>query len=286
MAAAGDEQGVLAAVFSRAFIFGSSDAGVTLKYSFAGLGKDFFTAAACNSTAVTTTTAAVASEHATNSNDAAAAAPSTCATFDKSVESAAFTISEATLSQLADTRCLIELLQGEHIIGTAKLALSSGLQGASETPLTVELLDNIGSTVGTLDALLTCNDFLSDYCVGSSLLTINGASISALPPQWQLSHPDLNGLEGSKLFLTHKSTALECIFQSHMMPCFKIQIQPYSACIEVCASTVYVISCLPIRPVYVYMIYLFLTSTYRRCTKNFDESAHALHMPLNRCLGG
>jgi hypothetical protein len=192
MVATEDEQGMLTAVFSRATLQSSSDAGVTLKYSFAGLGKDFFTAAAatCNSTAVTTTTTA---------EEAAAAAPSTCATFDKSVESAAFTISEATLSQLADTHCLIELLQGEHSIGTTKLALSNGLQGASETPLTLELLDNSGSTVvGTLDVFLSCNDSLSDYCIGSGLLTINGASISALPPQWQLSHPDLNGLEGSE----------------------------------------------------------------------------------------
>jgi hypothetical protein len=202
MAAAGDEQGVLTAVFSRALLPGSSEAGVTLKYSFAGLCNDFFTAAACNSTAVTASAAAVADGSTSNSDEAAAAAaaPSTCATFDKSVESVAFIISEATLSQLANTHCLIELLQEEHSIGTAKLALSNGLQGASETPLTVELLDNTSSTVvGKLDVLLTCNDPLSDYCIGSGLLAINGASISTLPPQWQLSHPDLNGLEGSKL---------------------------------------------------------------------------------------
>eukprot|EP00953_Heterococcus_sp_UTEX-ZZ885_P037995 19502-Heterococcus_DN1.PRE.4 len=203
MAATGDDQGVLTAVFSRALLPGSSEAGVTLKCSFTGLGKDFFTSAACSSTGVTVTAAAAASD-ATHSFDeaaaAAAAAPSTCATFDKSVESTAFTISEATLSQLADTHCLIELLQGEHSIGTGKLALSNGLQGASETPLTVELLDNTSSTViGTVDVVLTCTDALSDYCVGSGLLAINGASISALPPQWQLSHPDLNGLEGSEL---------------------------------------------------------------------------------------
>jgi hypothetical protein len=218
MAAAGDDQGVLTAVFSRALLPGSSEAGVTLKCSFTGLGKDFFTAAACSSTGVTVTAAAAASD-ATHSSDeaaAAAAAPSSCATFDKSVESTAFTISEATLSQLADTHCSIELLQGEHSIGTAKLSLSNGLQGASETPLTVELLDNTGSTVvGTLDVQLTCNDALSDYCVGSGVLTINGASINALPPQWQLSHPDLNGLEGSKLFLTHEALLLNVSF-SHI----------------------------------------------------------------------